>query len=501
LSSRSLAGSRTPSRTLTLALALALAVGLFTPAHAQDPDEMRRELSQVERRAAELADRTKQVERELAETREKLAALEQRLAEVTERLVAAQEREQRATEDAELARGQAEHALRQLTRSEDALSENSEQLGGLARDTYKYGAPRSSVVSVVGSVTIDEGPGQISDAIHYLNRGIGQWSLLVEQSEALVVQVDAASERAEQERLRREALLAEAAAAREEIAVAHAEAADLVSEASLQQHRQQQLIVELEEARAEARARIGTLQEQIEAEERRRAEEEARRRAEEEARRKAEEEARQRAAAEAQARAAAEERRREEERARQQRASAPAASAPKPSAPKPTAPKPTAPKAESSSSTSSSSTSSAPRTTMVDRGSGLVTVGGITVASSLGPNLRALLDAARADGIVLGGNGWRSPDAQAALRIANGCRDVYTAPASSCRVPTAIPGSSEHEKGLAVDFTWNGATICYPRSSSNCTGNAAFDWLRANAGKYGLRNLPAEAWHWSTTGR
>jgi zinc D-Ala-D-Ala carboxypeptidase len=130
-----------------------------------------------------------------------------------------------------------------------------------------------------------------------------------------------------------------------------------------------------------------------------------------------------------------------------------------------------------------------------------VTVGGITVASSLGPSLQALLDAARADGIVLGGHGWRSIEAQASLRIANGCRDVYTAPASSCRVPTAIPGSSEHEKGLAVDFTWQGRTICYPNPGSRCTGNAAFNWLKANAGKYGLRNLPSEAWHWSTTGR
>jgi zinc D-Ala-D-Ala carboxypeptidase len=137
----------------------------------------------------------------------------------------------------------------------------------------------------------------------------------------------------------------------------------------------------------------------------------------------------------------------------------------------------------------------------VSVGSGLVTVGGITVASSLGPSLQALLDAARADGIVLGGHGWRSMEAQASLRIANGCRDVYTAPASSCRVPTAIPGSSEHEKGLAIDFTWQGRTICYPNPGSRCSGNAAFDWLKANAGRYGLRNLPSEAWHWSTTGR
>jgi zinc D-Ala-D-Ala carboxypeptidase len=131
----------------------------------------------------------------------------------------------------------------------------------------------------------------------------------------------------------------------------------------------------------------------------------------------------------------------------------------------------------------------------------LRTVGGITVAASLAPNLQALLDHARRDGIVLGGSGYRSPEITARLRLANGCPDVYNSPPSACRVPTAIPGSSEHEKGLAVDFTYQGQTICFPLRSSSCTGNQAFDWLRRNASTYGFYNLPSEAWHWSTTGR
>jgi zinc D-Ala-D-Ala carboxypeptidase len=131
----------------------------------------------------------------------------------------------------------------------------------------------------------------------------------------------------------------------------------------------------------------------------------------------------------------------------------------------------------------------------------LRTVGGITVAASLAPQLQALLEHARRDGIVLGGGGYRSPEITARLRLANGCPDAYTSPPSACRVPTAIPGSSEHEKGLAVDFTYQGQTICFPLRSSSCTGNPAFDWLRRNASTYGLYNLPSEAWHWSTTGR
>lgn len=133
-------------------------------------------------------------------------------------------------------------------------------------------------------------------------------------------------------------------------------------------------------------------------------------------------------------------------------------------------------------------------------GEGLVTVGGITVAESLGPDLERLLEDAAADGIELGGSGYRSPETTARLRRANGCPDVYESPPSACRVPTARPGTSMHEKGLAVDFTYRGQTICYPNSPSRCSGNPAFDWLEANAHEYGLYGLSTEAWHWSTNG-
>lgn len=136
----------------------------------------------------------------------------------------------------------------------------------------------------------------------------------------------------------------------------------------------------------------------------------------------------------------------------------------------------------------------------VSAGADLVTVGGITVHASLAPQLEKLLEAARADGIVLGGSGYRSPETTARLRRANGCPDVYESPASSCRVPTARPGSSMHEQGLAIDFTYQGQTICYPNPPSRCSGNAAFDWLQAHAADFGLQNLHTEAWHWSTNG-
>jgi len=128
-------------------------------------------------------------------------------------------------------------------------------------------------------------------------------------------------------------------------------------------------------------------------------------------------------------------------------------------------------------------------------GSGIVSVGGIQVAASLAPGLQALLNAAAAAGFNLTGGGYRDPAAQIAVRRNNcGSSDyaIYQAPASSCHPPTAPPGTSMHERGLAIDFAVNGHTVG--------RGDAAFAWLKANAASFGLYNLPAEPWHWSTNG-
>lgn len=139
---------------------------------------------------------------------------------------------------------------------------------------------------------------------------------------------------------------------------------------------------------------------------------------------------------------------------------------------------------------------SAPPTGTVSE-SELVWVGGIRVHASIAVPLRNLLDAAAADGIVFGGGGYRSGAQQIYLRRAH-CGTsqwaIYSKPAYQCRPPTARPGNSMHERGLAVDFTYNGRTI----TSRN---NAGFRWLQANAAQYGLYNLPSEPWHWSTNGK
>jgi D-alanyl-D-alanine carboxypeptidase len=132
---------------------------------------------------------------------------------------------------------------------------------------------------------------------------------------------------------------------------------------------------------------------------------------------------------------------------------------------------------------------------------GLATVtcpggGSITVAGSISGNVQALLNDAAADGVMLCGGGYRDPQEQIDLRMAH-CGTsyyaIYQMPASQCSPPTAIPGTSMHEQGLAIDFTCNGG-------GTVSSGDECWDWLQANAVGYGLYNLPSEPWHWSTNG-
>jgi hypothetical protein len=123
----------------------------------------------------------------------------------------------------------------------------------------------------------------------------------------------------------------------------------------------------------------------------------------------------------------------------------------------------------------------------------LATVNGITVAVEIAPQVQAMVAAAARDGVTLTGGGYRDPAEQIALRRKH-CGStyyaIYQAPSSSCRPPTARPGTSQHEKGLAIDFD---------RCNSHAT--ACWKWLNAHAATYGFRPFNQEPWHWSTTGR
>lgn len=85
---------------------------------------------------------------------------------------------------------------------------------------------------------------------------------------------------------------------------------------------------------------------------------------------------------------------------------------------------------------------------------------------------------AEGGGRFTAGSVCRSTAKQARLRVTNGCPDVYTSPASSCRIPTAIPGTSKHESGQAIDIA----------------GDKAY--ANSIAARYGLgRTVPGEDWH------
>ncbi len=117
-------------------------------------------------------------------------------------------------------------------------------------------------------------------------------------------------------------------------------------------------------------------------------------------------------------------------------------------------------------------------------------VRGITVNAQIAVNVDKLIRDAGDQGLKLTGGGFRDNDGQIAARKRNGCPDIFTAKASSCKTPTARPGYSNHQMGLAIDF-------------GNCGSHstACYKWLAANAKNYGLINLPSEPWHWSVDGK
>ena len=127
----------------------------------------------------------------------------------------------------------------------------------------------------------------------------------------------------------------------------------------------------------------------------------------------------------------------------------------------------------------------------------LVWVRGFQVNSAIAAGTEGLLAAMEAEGFDLGGWGYRDHQEQINLRRSHcGASDyaVWQMPSHQCRPPTARPGRSNHEKGLAIDFTNAGRLI-------RDRGSAVFRALQRIAPQFGLKNLPSEPWHWSVDGR
>lgn len=134
---------------------------------------------------------------------------------------------------------------------------------------------------------------------------------------------------------------------------------------------------------------------------------------------------------------------------------------------------------------------------------GMSDVYGIRVSSLIAGPLQQTIDAVEAKyGIKL--HAWGARGNQVDLRDTNSCgnndrlsvQDMYYARPKSCNPPTAIPGLSRHESGLAVDFY----TLDANGAAASVRGGTAFKALKEFGPKFGLKNLPSEPWHWSIDG-
>ena len=127
----------------------------------------------------------------------------------------------------------------------------------------------------------------------------------------------------------------------------------------------------------------------------------------------------------------------------------------------------------------------------------LVWVRGYEVNSQIADDVDGLVAALEAEGFDMGGWGYRSHQDQINLRRSHcGTTEwaIWQQPSSTCRPPTARPGRSNHEKGLAIDFTESGRLI-------TSRSRPVFQALQRLAPQFGLKNLPSEPWHWSVDGR
>lgn len=429
--------------------------------HAKDQvDQAEQKAEQARQRAQRLQEQTDEARQQVRQLEDEIPAAEQRVAQAEQKveeiqprldrasreLEAAEERAERAEEQAEVARRKAEAAQERLQESLALLQENEDQRASVARDAYKHGPGANSAEVVALQMAEGASPNDMAELVHVLDVLLLDHNLLVKESVELAEETRDRAQEAEEAQREREAEAEQAKQAREEASQQHAQMLTLMAEAEDAHLAAQQARDDLAARKAAAEQLAAALGDKAD---------------------RAQQSVQQRLNAVREANNAL----------REAREAAEAAAAAR-----------------------TQPVSSAGGVSVYRVNSFLMSVGGITVHESIAGQVESLLNAARADGIVLGGYGYRSPETTARLRRANGCPDVYTSPASSCRVPTARPGSSMHEKGLAIDFSWNGSTICYPNPPSRCYGNAAFDWLRANAGKYGLYGLSSEAWHWSTNG-
>ncbi len=121
---------------------------------------------------------------------------------------------------------------------------------------------------------------------------------------------------------------------------------------------------------------------------------------------------------------------------------------------------------------------------------------GVVVDVTIAGQVAAMMAAADSAGLHLSGGGFRSYAEQVELRrqhCGGSSYDISQRPPGECSPPTALPGTSMHQWGLAVDWSNVGSLIA-------SHSNPAWQWLSSNAGRFGFANLPSAPWHWSSNG-
>jgi|GEM_PF-2644403 len=127
------------------------------------------------------------------------------------------------------------------------------------------------------------------------------------------------------------------------------------------------------------------------------------------------------------------------------------------------------------------------------------------VNSQISAQINSLYVAARAANIPLNGGGFRTLAGQEQLFRAR----CPTTPFTESCTGVARPRYSNHQMGLAIDFTCAGVLI--PQRYTNALGNQCYQWLLQNAGRFGLKEwgngtaaarqkAGYEGWHWSVDG-
>ena len=137
----------------------------------------------------------------------------------------------------------------------------------------------------------------------------------------------------------------------------------------------------------------------------------------------------------------------------------------------------------------------------------LVAFDGARVRAVVLPDLQALVDAARADGVVLGlRTAYRSYDQQAAIRADVENRRGF----AHAEKYSARPGYSEHQTGLSLDLSSTSRPSCDLQTCFADTEEG--QWVAAHAGEYGfvvryteantaVTGFNPEGWHLRYVGR